>query len=270
VAVLGSCYIEVLELRGCGNLRTVVLTATCFSWEVLHRLNEKWAEGARQSRINCRSVADEGRTKRDVEYTFYCQDILSYASFGDNRTLNLSNCHSLESLDGIGSLASLRCLYLRNCRKLRTLPDLSSSPFLEVVDLSFCCSVGVLGDQGPLRSLQYLYLRECGSLTGLGDLGSPDLKVIDLSGCSKLECLGDFSSLRSLQRLDLSDCVSLRSMPNLSHCCLLEVLDVKGCVNLMSFLHDTVGVWDLSKLVSLRSMDVSGNLVVRELGKYLS
>jgi hypothetical protein len=94
--------------------------------------------------------------------------------------------------------------------------------------------------------------------------------VIDLSGCSKLECLGDFSSLRSLQRLDLSDCVSLRSMPNLSHCCLLEVLDVKGCVNLMSFLHDTVGVWDLSKLVSLRSMDVSGNLVVRELGKYLS
>jgi hypothetical protein len=48
------------------------------------------------------------------------------------------------------------------------------------------------------------------------------------------------------------------------------VLDVKGCVNLMSFLHDTVDVWDLSKLVSLRSMDVSGNLVVRELGKYLS
>ena len=138
------------------------------------------------------------------------------------------------------------------------------------MDLSFCCSLEVLGNLAPLRSLQYLYLRECASLTSLGDLCSPDLKVIDLSGCSKLECLGDFRSLGSLQRLDLSDCVSLRSMPNLSHCCFLEVLDVKGCDNLMPFLHDTVDAWDLSKLKSLRGMDVSGNLVVRKLGKYLS
>jgi hypothetical protein len=89
--------------------------------------------------------------------------------------------------------------------------------------------------------------------------------VIDLSGCSKLECLGDFCSLRSLQRLDLSDRVSLRSMPNLSHCCLLEVLVVTGCHNLMFFLRD---VWDLSMLVRLLGTVVSGNRVVLEMSKY--
>jgi hypothetical protein len=57
-------------------------------------------------------------------------------------------------------------------------------------------------------------------------------------------------------------------MLNVRHCSLLEVLDVKGCDNLMYFLHDTVDVWYLSKLTSFRSMDISGNLVVRELGKY--
>lgn len=54
-------------------------------------------------------------------------------------------------------------------------------------------------------------------------------------------------------------------MPNLSHCCLLEVLVVTGCDNLMFFLRD---VWDRSKLVSLLGTVVSGNRVVLEMSKY--
>ena len=61
MAVLSSSQRGELQLRGCGNLRTVVLSAGCESWKRMYLLNEKWAEGARQSRINCRSVADEAR-----------------------------------------------------------------------------------------------------------------------------------------------------------------------------------------------------------------
>jgi hypothetical protein len=38
----------------------------------MHLLSVNWVEGARQSRINCRSVADEARTRRAAEYAFYC------------------------------------------------------------------------------------------------------------------------------------------------------------------------------------------------------
>jgi len=73
----------------------------------MYLLNVKWAEGDRQSRINCRSVADEVRTRRAAEYTFYCQDKQCYAFFDTYTTFNLSSCHRLESLDDIGYIVAV-------------------------------------------------------------------------------------------------------------------------------------------------------------------
>lgn len=142
MAVLGSPQLEHLEVMGCRTLKTVALSTDSGSWKFLNRLNKQRTGEPMESR----------------QWTVESRSVVDRNSFDAYETLNLSNCHTLESLTDIGLLTSMKYLYLQNCSMLRTLPNLCGSPHLQVVDLSYCRMLEDLGDVGPLRALQYLYL----------------------------------------------------------------------------------------------------------------
>ena len=251
VAVLGSPQLEHLEVVGCKSLKTVALSTDSGSWKFLNHLNEH--------RI--------GEPVESRQWTVECRNVFDENSFDAYETLNLSNCHSVGSLGDIGSLTSLKYLYLQNCSVLKRLPNLGGSPHLQVVDLSYCCMLEDLGDIGALRALQNLYLQHCRSLRSLRNLSGACLKVMDLTGCSELEDLGNFDLLRSLQMLNLNGCVSLRTVPNLSDSPLFEVLNLKGCVKLCALpqMSTRSVLIDVSECWSLETFPFLDDLVKIEL-----
>lgn len=86
VAVLGSPHLEQLEVKGCGDLRTVTLSNNCGSWRFLNWLNERWM----------------GNPVESPKWILDCQGLVDWNLFDFYYYLNLSNCHALKSLGCIG------------------------------------------------------------------------------------------------------------------------------------------------------------------------
>jgi hypothetical protein len=132
--------------------------------------------------------------------------------------VDLSWCSMLKDLGGLGQLGALRCLYLRDCESLVSLPDLAS-PRLTVLVLSGCSKLESLGDFHSLRSLYWL----------------------DLSGCKSLMTLPNLSYCTLLPLLNVKWCTNLMALTSTS-----SVSDVFKCELLTRYLvEDVLGILEL-------------------------
>ena len=122
------------------------------------------------------------------------------------RSLDLSRCGELTTLEGLANCASLHTLDLSLCHALTDVSAIASCQSLHTLDLSHC---HLLGDVVPLSkclSLHALNLTLCGNLLHVGALGQcASLCMLDLTGCSRLvDITADIA--------DLQKCASLHSL----------------------------------------------------------
>jgi hypothetical protein len=119
---------------------------------------------------------------------------LLLAAFGDVRSLRLSSCHSLTSMDGLQGLTGLETLDLSNSFPLTSLQGLQS---LVALDLS-----GLVQGLEKLTQLRSLRWQNVSDLSELPSL--PALKEFDLSHSrSRRERLSDFEPLSRLPALEV-------------------------------------------------------------------
>ncbi|XP_048132058.1 disease resistance protein RPV1-like isoform X2 [Rhodamnia argentea] len=149
-------------------------------------------------------------------------------------TLSASNCLSLSLPDGVGELAKLRRLSLRNCRWIRKLPESISqrgSP-LEELDISGT-GISELPDSfGNLKRLRvlkmdYCFIREFPS--SIWRLQS--LEEIHAASCRNLKggIPGGIGNLENLRILRLRNSAISSLPPEIKHLSKLETLDVLHC-----------------------------------------
>lgn len=176
-------------------------------------------------------------------------------------TLSTSSHHDFRGL------TSLRSLTLSGCDTLRTVDCLHLPPMLHTLDLSFCTNLKCLkglSSLAELRSLDLAFvhgfggrlpplsptLRELGlSFSNVTDLhvvqDLPNLTRVDLSGCSELSdtMLANLAALTKLADLNLTGCAQLRDLWPLAALKSLQTLNLSNC-----------GIQDLRPLSSLASL----------------
>ncbi|XP_042518710.1 disease resistance protein RUN1-like [Macadamia integrifolia] len=169
--------------------------------------------------------------------------------------LELAKCRKLQCFpedrqqgySGSG-LCKLQVLNLEHCKKLESIPKLSSS--LCKLNVIGCSSLHKYDDFSNLKNLKELFFGQCNNMvdmpSGFGKLSSLDKLVLSLVNCDSLppnpisglrhlalvECqklvsLPELPS--SLMRLHLHSCHSLERLPNLSNLKILEELKLEGC-----------------------------------------
>jgi Leucine-rich repeat (LRR) protein len=139
------------------------------------------------------------------------------AGFPVLRHLTLTTYESDLSVR-IGGLRALRSLNLRNCEKIKTIPEtISNISTLETLNIHGCRSVTTISETiSNLKALKTLSFKSCSSLVGLPEsIGSLDaLTTLDLSTCTMLMSLpNSIGSLNQLETLTLSGCNSLTELP---------------------------------------------------------
>ena len=134
-----------------------------------------------------------GNTERlylecNPDFTFLPDTLGSLRSL---RTLFLTGCSGLQALpDSIGGLALLQSLYLAGCSELSEIPEaLGDCLQLRELDLGRCTSVRALPERmGTLPSLHVLLLSGCTGLEALPQK-MPPLVALYAAGCTRLTAL---------------------------------------------------------------------------------
>ncbi|GMY29955.1 putative disease resistance protein At4g19050 [Fagus crenata] len=172
------------------------------------------------------------------------------------RSLNLSGLQVQSLPSSLFKLTEPRLLILRECPKLKTLPNLKKFENLEVLDLHGCTSLNEIKDKclSSLQKLQMLdlsqtkinhlpilktlkltqlILRDCKGLSRLCKLESlTDLQILDLSSTTALKQMRDDSLNKKdkLKILNLSKSVIDKLRPSSSQFQVLDLLDLSECV----------------------------------------
>ncbi|VYS48163.1 unnamed protein product [Arabidopsis thaliana] len=132
-------------------------------------------------------------------------------------------------------LRSLTHILLRNCSKLRKLPNLKPLSGLRILDLS--------------GSTSLLKIREvCFE-------DKKELKTLNLSRTNLSQLATTIEELSNLSELLLRDCTNLEVLPNIQKLTNLEVIDVSGCKK----LHTIEGSFEDMRY--LREVNLSGTKV---------
>ncbi|XP_010242716.1 PREDICTED: TMV resistance protein N-like isoform X2 [Nelumbo nucifera] len=174
------------------------------------------------------------------------------------KTLNLAKCKLGSNLSGnfsliesgipseIGSLSSLRELYL-SFNKFCSLPNsMSRLCQLEVIELNGCEELKALPELPPC--LKFLRASHCKSLERLSNLGFlSSLEVLDLSHGNFCNLPDTISCFSQLTVLNLSGCKRLHSLPQLPSS--LEVLYAHNCTSIRLPI--------FSNIQKLRCLDLS-------------
>ncbi|KAL5776168.1 hypothetical protein ACOSP7_009094 [Xanthoceras sorbifolium] len=193
--------------------------------------------------------------------------------------LELSNSNLEQLWEGKMHVPRLKRLILGHSQQLTRIPDLSGSPYLEVIDLVDCRSlVDISSSIQHLNNLNYLRLEGCESLGSFSrDVHFESLKNLDLSSCINLkkfpQVLGNIEilslkgsevevvpslveSLSKLELLNLSDCARLKHIPtNICKVKSLRILNLKNCSQLEHFPKI------LETMERLEILDLSGTAV---------
>ncbi|MED6216704.1 hypothetical protein PIB30_010144 [Stylosanthes scabra] len=150
--------------------------------------------------------------------------ILTLDLFPKLKILSKWDCPNLQSVNVTrefkGDLPSLESLEIRDCPRLRSLPDGGLyTPNLESILISNCKNLNALPDaMNFLTSLKTLFLHRCRNVESLPLGGLPSsLIVLSIAYCDKLIPQGDWglSSLESLHRFELEGgCMSMESFPD--------------------------------------------------------
>ncbi|TXG68557.1 hypothetical protein EZV62_003492 [Acer yangbiense] len=201
------------------------------------------------------------------------------------KRIDLKRSKQLTSIPNCSGLKSLKEFNLRNCSKLKRLPELPNN--LKTLGIAGCKSlVEIPSSFKYLNKLESLELNDCESLESIPDLrGWKSLKELHGCECYKLKMLPEvpnsieslqlsgtlieefppsFEDLHSLKSLDLFDCSMLKSLP--SSICKsksLESLSVGNCSKIDK-LPDNIGT-----LESLKSIDARGT-AIREIPPSIS
>ncbi|KAG0575840.1 hypothetical protein KC19_5G034700 [Ceratodon purpureus] len=126
---------------------------------------------------------------------------------------DLTLCYlPIRSLPGLEKLSQIRSLWLRNCRHLKEIPDVSALTQLEVLNISFTMLRGIPGVD-RLFKLERLICTMCDMLSTLPDLHQLlNLKYLNTQNCPKLriiprlppQCLHVKDQVRLMKRTEHS------------------------------------------------------------------
>ncbi|XP_049413622.1 TMV resistance protein N-like [Solanum stenotomum] len=132
--------------------------------------------------------------------------------------LDLSYCNLLDGglPEDIGCLSSLKKLYLNGNNFVHLPRSIAHLGALQSLNIKNCKRLKELPDFTGMPNLEYLYLRSCSNLEEVHDsLGcSRKLIQLDLSDCERLQrfpCV----NVECLEYLDLRDCSSLEKFPEM-------------------------------------------------------
>ncbi|KAI9185668.1 hypothetical protein LWI28_009439 [Acer negundo] len=193
--------------------------------------------------------------------------------------LDLFDSNVEQLWEGKQNVPLLKRLILGHSQQLTRIPDLSGSPYLEVIDLIDCRSLLEISSSiKHLNNLNYLRLEGCKSLGSFSrDVHFESIKILDLSLCINLmkfpqisgiikvltlkgsqieEVPSSVESLTSLSTLDVSDCSRLKHISiNICKLKSLRSLNLKNCSKLECFPEI------LEAMERLETLDLSGTAI---------
>jgi Leucine-rich repeat (LRR) protein len=223
-------------------------------------LDRKFAESQLENRYGF-TIQETGGGYELKEQNRDFDDLSSaYLHKLDPIVLDLPDCTSLTSVDGLKDLKNLQILNLSRWSSLINVDGLKDLKNLQILNLSDCYSLTSVDGLKDLKNLQILSFSGCESLTsvdGLKDL--KNLQHLNFSGCPSLTSVDGLKDLKNLRDLDLSECKSLTSADRLKDLKNLQFLNLSRCKNLTSVdgLKDLKNLQDLSlsECESLTSID---------------
>ncbi|WOG90607.1 hypothetical protein DCAR_0309851 [Daucus carota subsp. sativus] len=158
----------------------------------------------------------------------------------------------------IKQLTNLGCLYLRECRDLKQLPEqLGEMKGLKMIDVSYSAIEKLPDSVTHLKKLAELYLLCCENLTNLPEqLGEiKGLKDLDASFSAIEKLPNSITLLKELFSLNMFGCKKLREIPEqIGIMKSLEILELSRCENLTN-LPDSI--WMLKSLKKLHLNECS-------------
>ncbi|KAI9180294.1 hypothetical protein LWI28_003317 [Acer negundo] len=219
-------------------------------------------------RLSCKGIVGLGSVgTRPVSHQLRLVGSLGYPSKVLPSKLNLDHLVELDLFEsnveqlweGKQDVPMLRRLILGLSRNLTRIPDLSGSPYLEVIDLINCKSLlDISSSIQHLNNLHVLRLEGCESHSSFSsNIRFESLRNLDLSLCSSVmkfpqvsgnvnmlslngteieEVPSSIEYLSKLSFLDLSDCTRLKHIStNICKLKCLRSLILKNCFKLESF-----------------------------------
>ncbi|XP_019087810.1 PREDICTED: putative disease resistance protein At4g19050 [Camelina sativa] len=203
---------------------------------------------------------------------------LEHLDFSETQIIRLPIFHFNDSTTDYSTMPSLTRLLLRNCTRLKRLPQLKPLTNLRILDASGATSLVemlevCLEEKKELRildisktilpeladtiadvvNLNQLLLRNCSQIEELPSIENlTHLEVFDVSGCNKLKKIdGSFGKMSYLHKVNLSE-TNLGELPDkISDLSNLKELIIRNCSKLKALPN-------LEKLTYLEILDVSG------------
>ncbi|CAN1245410.1 Disease resistance protein L6 [Linum grandiflorum] len=164
---------------------------------------------------------------------------------------------ALYNLCGLENLVNLKELTLQNCRRLESLPSLSTLVKLHSIEITKCRVLSKIQGLERLTSLKSLVMLSCLSLRRFPDLsGLKDLERLIVGSCNQLVDVVGLDKLEELRGLNMCGCESIKKLPDMSRLKNLMYLNLKGCIH----LKDVKG---LEKLKNLGYMEMEKRLKVK-------
>jgi hypothetical protein len=174
------------------------------------------------------------------------------------RTLNVSGCGHLKTVQQLGDIPQVTALDLSFCSNLKSLVGLTAN--LKILDLTINCVVS--DDLQPLEQLdrlEDLCLSFC-NVTHLRALSAlHNLQRLDLGGCGDVddESLCDIQHLGQLRELSLMNCVKVSRVDSLATLKALQNLNLTNC--------HVINIRPLSALLDLQTLNVANCYLLHQL-----
>ncbi|MCH85801.1 NB-LRR type disease resistance protein Rps1-k-2 [Trifolium medium] len=223
--------LETIEIEVCNQLASSLPRAPSMRKLVIHESNKV---ALQELPLSLKELRIKGR-----EITESIFEAIAITLQTSLRTLDIRNCSSTMSFPGDCLPASLKSLYLENCRNLdfpKQSPEHESLQYL-CIDRS-CDSLTTLPLE-ILQNLNHLFIRNCENIKCLSaSKVFQNLVDIEIRECSKFVSFPrEGLSAPNLTSLYVSRCVNLKSLPCRANTLLpkLEKVTISNCSEMETF-----------------------------------
>ncbi len=149
-------------------------------------------------------------------------------------SLVVSQCPSLESLQGLELLTEIEDFSVIDCARLSSVDDISWLKQLRTLTISECFQLDGEITIPAAPSLEGVYIENCPKLDRVTFAETPALKQLFLGGDIQLSAIGGLENLRELTDLDISTCHQLKQLDGIESLDKLLMFDLRNCVSLAS------------------------------------